>query len=399
MRLVHLGMVLVLAACDSGLKRAESQAAAEQPADTVRIVLHWGPLDPATAEVAPAREIRWNLNGRMIRHVTVSSFSDTLVVTRSPGPGVDTVVVALWDLAGGPPLFRQMEVIDGAKLAAMGPEPELVIDRRREAGSTPAAEEPVAAEPRTEPGTAEPSDPRQSNPLPPPAPPPTDADLVLNFDDPARLGVTCGGARCPFPRRSYRKHDFVPQGGVDGSGAIRMSWHTGMSIGFSPIWIDGPLVPHFKLRYAVRQSAPMRHQGSAIKLLRLFSQANSPSHHRIGTLESKRGQFVWYWDSWLEGAPVGAVPLNTAVPADNQWHLYEVEVDYRDVSRLSVTFWLDGVKRKTVRRSATRDLIASGSTLVVSPAAEMYSCGPQGCNASINSGEYVVDDFSLTTLP
>ena len=238
-----------------------------------------------------------------------------------------------------------------------------------------------------------------SGPPPPPPPPPPPADLNLDFDDPNNLGVTCGGSACPFPGGTYRKHSYVATGGVNGTGAINMHWQTGMSIGFSPIWIDIGITPHFRLRYAVKQTAPMQHQGSAIKLMRMCSRAGCPGSHRIGTLESKQGQFVWYWDAWLEGAPVGAVSLNAAVPADSQWHVYELEIDYRTVGQLSVTFLLDGVLRNTVTRSATTNLMAGGSTMVLSPMAEMYSCGPSGCEATINTGDYTVDDFAFTVLP
>ena len=237
-----------------------------------------------------------------------------------------------------------------------------------------------------------PGPPPPGPPPPPPPPPPPGADIQLDFDSPNSLGVTCGGATCPFPGGTYRKHSYQATGGANGTGAINMHWQTGMSIGASPVWINTGYSNHFKLRYAVRQTAQMQHQGSAIKLLRISSGSN-----RIGTLESKQGQFVWFWDDWYEGAAVSAASIGASVFADGQWHIYEVELDYRNVGQLVAKFSFDGVLVRTLNRSATVNQVTSG--LVISPFAEMYSCGPSGCGATINTGDYTVDDFSFTVLP
>ena len=123
--------------------------------------------------------------------------------------------------------------------------------------------------------------------------------MLLDFDDPDNLGLNCAGGTlgrqsCPNWPTSYRKHSYLPTGGVNGTGAINMHWFTGMSIGFSPIWVDP--VAHsrwFRMRYAVKQTAPMQQDGSSVKLHRIRSD-----NQLIATLESKhpsparRGIFI-----------------------------------------------------------------------------------------------------------
>ncbi len=226
----------------------------------------------------------------------------------------------------------------------------------------------------------------------PPPPPPPGSDIQLDFDDLNSLGITCGGGACPFPGGTYRKHSYTASGGGGGTGAINMHWQTGMAIGTSPVWVHAALGRHFKLRYAVKQTAPMVHQGSAIKLLRIMSGAN-----RIGTLESKQGRFSWYWDDWYEGTAASASDLGLQVFADGQWHIYEIELDFRNASQLVARFTFDGTLVSTLTKSASTNYVTG--PLIISPFAETYSCGPPGCSSTINTGDYTVDDFGLTFLP
>jgi len=237
----------------------------------------------------------------------------------------------------------------------------------------------------------------------PPPPPPTGVDLYLDFNDPNNLGVTCAGRTpnpvdCDLLGAGYRKHSYVPSGGVNGSGAINMHWFTGMPIGFSPVWV-GP-VPHsrhFKLRYAVKQTAPMVQAGSSVKLQRIRSD-----NTLVGTLVSKQeGNMLLSWEAWIRGAPVSPTSLGIKPPSDNQWHIYEYEIDYRNPNNLVFTFWLDGqLVTSFSRASNSGDVMAGHTTLTFSPFAEMYSCGDSGpCSAGINTGDFTVDDFTYTVLP
>lgn len=228
---------------------------------------------------------------------------------------------------------------------------------------------------------------------PPPPPPPAGSDFVLDFDNPNNLGVNCGGSSCSWP---YRKHDYVPNGGVSGSGAINMHWFTGMPIGFSPVWITIPMTPHFKIRYAARQTASMQSAGSAQKMMRLRAGAGTT----IGMLESKNGNFVWDWDLWDVSGTAPKVSIGRSTFNDNQWHVYEIELDYRNIRAITVAISFDGV----LARTATFDGSAAGmllnnGQLIISPITEMYSCGPSPCQNSVNTGDYTVDDFSFTILP
>ena len=232
----------------------------------------------------------------------------------------------------------------------------------------------------------------------PPPPPPPGADILLDFDDPNNLGVNCAQSACPFPNGTYRKHHWDPTAGINGSGAIVMHWQTGMSIGFSPVWIQTTYTPHFILRYNVRQTAPMIHGGSAIKLLRVGT--GNGMADRIGTLESSQQVIKWWWDKYMGNPESGFSPNNAPqgmLTGDNQWHTYHIEFDYRDANALVVKISFDGGTVWTKVRAGP--LPASGP-LLISPFAEMYSCGDSGpCSAGINTGDYVVDNFTLTILP
>ena len=229
--------------------------------------------------------------------------------------------------------------------------------------------------------------------IPTPLPPPTGgAGLSLDFNDPANLGVTCPANPCSWP---YRKHDYVPTGGINGTGAINSHWFTGMSIGFSPVWITVPMARHFKIRYVVKQSAPADGEGSSRKLMRLRSGPGE----LIGTLFFRNGFFVWYWEGWAPN--VGFARFGPPEHPDNQWHTYELELDYWDINNMSVTFWFDGVLTKTITMASVNgDLITGNQPLIISPFLEMYSCGQApACSVSINVGNYTVDDFTYTALP
>ncbi len=217
--------------------------------------------------------------------------------------------------------------------------------------------------------------------------------MVLDFNDPNNLGVTCGSSPCAWP---YRKHDYVSTGGVNGTGAINMHWFTGMSIGFSPVYITVPMTPHFKIRYAVRQTAEMQSAGSAQKMMRLSVGGGM----KIGMIESRRGQLCWHWDEWDTTHQLGCRGAGLPTFNDSQWHIYEIVVDYRDLSALRVTLSFDGVVARvfTLDGSAAGNLMGNGP-LTISPFVEMYSCGPPGCENSVNTGDYTVDDFSFTILP
>ena len=241
-------------------------------------------------------------------------------------------------------------------------------------------------------------------PPPPPPPPAPGANLFLDFDDPANLGVNCAGgvlgsASCPdFFTSGYRKHTYLPTGGINGSGAINMHWFTGMSIGFSPIWIQDLPLPasrHFVIRFAVRQTAIMQHDGSGIKIVRLRRNGGSGG---FGTMTSVNGRLMWHWDDWTGNDPISPTYLGAMTPADGQWHIYELDWDYSDINQLTLRLSIDGVFVGMAQRASTRGDIMSGATgpLVISPFAEMYSTGTA---AGINTGDFVVDDFSYTILP
>ena len=280
-------------------------------------------------------------------------------------------------------------------------------------GDEPRGDEPRDEEPRgDEPRDEEPreDEPRGDEPPPPPPPPPVPggSTLALDFDDPANLGVTCaqgtlGGFNCrEFFNTGYRKHTYLPNGGVNGTGAINMHWQQNMSIGFSPLWIQNLPLPasrHFKIRFAVKQTAVMQHAGSGIKIIRL---RRSGTVGLFGTMTSNNGRLMWHWDAWTGNDPISPTFMGARTPADGQWHIYELEWDYSDINNLTVKLSIDGVLTGTARRASTRGDVMSSATgpLVISPFAEMYSCGNSGaCSATINTGDFTVDDFTYTELP
>lgn len=263
----------------------------------------------------------------------------------------------------------------------------------------------------------------------PPTPP--TADLFLDFNDGTSndtLGITLGGQATANGQLPYRKHSWVPTGGFDGGGYIRMTWFTGMGIGFSPVWVIAPggFTPHFELKYKVRQSNTMVHPGSSIKLLRLV---NFDFTYRLGIMEWTNtgvggGEFQrlkWAFDSfstpargfitfctWDSKNDAGAscVPLFGGPEnfIDGNWHEFIVECNYNDPEASTITVTTDGIKNAPVVQlnpaSQSGAIIPPvGSTFYISPFCEMYSCGPQGCQADINSGTYDVDHFSYAILP
>ncbi len=380
-------LLLAIMACYSAPRPAASQTerAAAGDSGSLLVVLHWGPIDGPEAGPGPPSEVRWHLNGSIARVDTLTRFVDSLRVPNPIAGRPDTLVVALWPVQEGPSILRRMEVLDSAVLARRneGAFPRVVtLDLRRPHAAT--RQPPLAA---PGPGT-----------LSTTAFPTGTSVLSLDFDDPNELGVNCGQAPCPFPSGTYRKHRWDATAGVNGSGAIVMHWQTGMPIGFSPVWITTTYTPHFLLRYMVRQTAPMHHSGSAIKLLRV--RANNDG---IGTLESGFQQIKWWWDKYMGNPESGFTPGNEPagmLTGDNQWHLYEIEFDYRDPAAIVIRISFDGGQVWQIVRDGRSAGVPTSGTLIVSPFTEMYSCGDSGaCSASINSGDYVVDDFTLTVLP
>ena len=184
-----------------------------------------------------------------------------------------------------------------------------------------------------------------------------------------------------------------------------MHWETGMPIGFSPVWINaGQCTDHFKIRFAVRQTADMQADGSAQKLIRLRCGSNF-----IGTFLSKPNthpmalgapyKITWFWDH--AGANRDFKLNGTAVshPADGQWNIYELEIDYRS-NPLFVTLWINGVLYEKIQQDPA-GLPPLTGTFQISPFNEMYSCGSvdSSCSVNINTGEWIIDDFTLTILP
>lgn len=394
-RTCRLAFLPLVMACYATPDTAGSQTPAA--GDSLRVVLRWGALDVDSTGPGPTREVRWNWNGQILRLDTVARLVDSVTVP-SPAPGSpDTLVVALWPLEKGPATLRRMEILDARVLAQRhdGVVPAVLTldERRRRVPTPPATYTPPPPAPGAAAGVAAATEPKRAEPSParPSSGQPT---LTLDFNDPDNLGVTCGATKaCKWP---YRKHRYVPTGGVNGSGAINMHWVTGMSIGYSPVWITVPMTPHFKIRYAARQTAGMKSSGSAQKMMRLRSGSGTP----IGMLESRRGMFVWDWDKWDVRGTAPKVSGLGPTFNDRQWHTYQIEVDYRNINALSVSIWFDGALAKTAKfnGSAAGNLLNNGP-LVISPITEMYSCGQSGCSASINTGDYTVDDFSFTILP
>lgn len=255
-------------------------------------------------------------------------------------------------------------------------------------------------------------------------------DATWNFDDGS--GVICGGLTSPcdwsqrtqcsfaqsdFPVGSqgcYRKHSFLPTGGVNGSGAIVSHWQTGMGIGFSPTQLtELPLSRHFMVNYQVKQTAPMmvglngEPQGSNRKLSRIvyypLNQTGSAGSTIAGTILSglSAGNALWTWEWWTASDPVSPQGLGLQWPTDSQWHEYQWELDVRDTTDLKFTFWLDGILKRTVHMdSRVGDLMAGQTHMVLSPFLEMYSCGGDtvNCKNGINTGDYIVDDFKYKNL-
>lgn len=265
----------------------------------------------------------------------------------------------------------------------------------------------------------------------PPTPPAS--DLFLDFNDGtsnATLGINLGGSITAQGQLPYRKHSWVPTGGFDGGGFIRMTWFTGMGIGFSPVQVElpGGWTPHFEMKYQVRQSDTMVHAASAIKLLRLINNVGRRSQ---GTLEwanisgGSLQRMIWFFEDFAIVPPDPNVRVNALlciwdISADlgagcgpkvddlinTGWHEYKIECNFNDPEAATVNVSIDGVPSNTVTMPPESQaslgpniLQPIGTRFDVAPFAEMYSCGLQGCQATINSGTFDVDHFSYTILP
>lgn len=237
------------------------------------------------------------------------------------------------------------------------------------------------------------------------------AVIDLDFNDGtnlASLGLTIAGSPTFNGQLPYRKHSWVPVGGFDGGGFIRMTWFTGMSIGFSPVWVAGITYPtsvHYKWTYYTRQSVEMRTSGSNIKL----DRPRNGTGTFMGTLlsggglvtgASNAGDWKWSWEGWKPGR--GSLRSNTAVVADGQWHFTEIELDFRDLTAMKFFYHVDGVlifSTSTTSNAVPLDIVDPNLPLIHSPFAEMFSCGDTGaCSAFINSGTYDVDLFKHFNL-
>ncbi len=231
-------------------------------------------------------------------------------------------------------------------------------------------------------------------------------DLSLDFNNGPNvgdLGITWGfGTGEDLPKE---RHSWLSNGAQDGSGAINMHWLTGMAPGQSPL--IGPVITtttrYWKFRYDVKQDAVMEHAGSSIKLHRIRAGVTgNPNGDLIGTLLSNQGNFKWFWEEWKIG--FGSVDLGQAVPSDDVWHTYELELDYRVFSNLIFKFSLDDVliSTKTLDGVAfdtgAGNLLDSKDNITASPFVETYSCGVPGCQSSINTGDFVVGNFFYTDL-
>ena len=246
--------------------------------------------------------------------------------------------------------------------------------------------------------TVPPPPPVDSTPPPPPPPPPGGTDLTLDFDDPNNLGVTCGSGVCNWP---YRKHDYWPTGGVNGSGAINMHWSPNMVVGSSPVYVrTGSTARHFRISYRVKQSAIMSTSGSRQKMMRLWSDGNP--FRAVGMLENTRGNLCWHWEGWDTRPLSSCVGIGQGTFNDDQWHTYTIEVDYRNTADFVVTLSFDGVVGRTLHLDARAAGNLYNGLLIVSPMVEMFSCGvvsgPCGAGNPTVAGDYTVDDFSFTIL-
>jgi len=230
-------------------------------------------------------------------------------------------------------------------------------------------------------------------------PPPTGADIFLDFNDPTNLGVTCGSNNpCVWP---WRKHDYWPTGGVSGSGAINMHWSPNMVVGSSPVYVrTGSTARHFRISYRVKQSAIMSTSGSRQKVMRLWS--DNP-FRAVGMLENTRGNLCWHWEGWDTRPLSSCVGIGQGTFNDNQWHTYTIEVDYRNTADFVVTLSFDGVVVRTLHLDASAAGNLYNGLLIVSPMVEMFSCGvvsgPCGAGNPTVAGDYTVDDFTFTVLP
>ncbi len=255
----------------------------------------------------------------------------------------------------------------------------------------------------------------------------------LDFNDGTNLitlGVTKAGSTSG--NLPYRKHSFTATGGVGGTGAIRMDWFTDMSIGFSPLWIREPFALWHKIEFDFLMSTPMQHPGSSVKVYR---SGNVGHARRWGMLESSNDpssnptsqRLQWHWEHIGTGGrknmngwygPVVGTPPATYVDnlADGNYHHLSMEWDMRNSAAIVAQIIVDGtiISRPDAANNpgwmgpVSADaqnftLLAPGDAMDTSPFCEMYSCGqganqPGGCQESINTGHYIVDNYVYTDM-
>ena len=241
-----------------------------------------------------------------------------------------------------------------------------------------------------------------STPLPPVVTPPPGGGgytMSWDFNDPNNLDLN--------KTLPTAKQEWSPNEGTNGTGAIVARWWTGMPIGWSYLTVsEQPATKHYRVTAMVKiedtDGAPhtLEHQGSSIKLWRFCSSPACANPQRIGTLEyHKRSNpvpiFRQLWDHWLQGATQSGRTW-PGMPTDGLWHKWTLEWDYRVTGNIRMIFWLDDVQTQNITwTGATVDI---SGPVTMSVFLDMYSCGPTGCAATINTGKFIVDDLFYEQL-
>ena len=254
------------------------------------------------------------------------------------------------------------------------------------------------------------------------APQPTISVDLNDGTSNATLGLTLGGSLTAAGQLPFKKHSWDPIGGLNGSGAIKMHWFTGMQLGFSPTWVGdftsglpsfatpAPASRSFRHSWWVRQNVILDVPGSNCKMNRirlgtgtfiggLFSGGGGSPGRPIG-------QFRWHWELWDTQKFVGAFLPGTRIPVltptDDLFHLWELECDYSDNDAANIKFWLDGVLIIDNTTPSTNAVnlwdVHEDEGMILSPFTEMVSCGQSGCQDNINTGDQWFDNFQYTPL-
>lgn len=256
-------------------------------------------------------------------------------------------------------------------------------------------------------------------------------DVFLDFADGTSLttlGINISGSQTS-QTLPFRKHSYDPIAGEGGTGAIVMDWFTGMNIQFSPVWVTMPggFTPHYRFDVRIKQTQTMVHEGSAIKLFRQITNGN----YQLGTLEwaddnlgnGSLQRWKIIYDFWATGSnnsaslclwdTVAATDKFCGAPPENKidnfldgnFHTWGMECNFNDVEAPVMTFFYDGLLVRVqnlppLSQSAngTGWFPNPGDVMNISPFCEMYSCGPSGCGANINTGQFIVSEFALTLL-